>query len=134
MRRHQPNLKAINWVYGTEAMVVHRDSDREPNRYLRLSIRDFFPTPLSIKVNDLLTIVTTIETKNIRKCKLSISYDPVHFLLKSPLVICLPEGSYSKDIRWELRSLRISSKPLSVEITAKEDGLIQTVCIPIIIS
>jgi len=119
-------------------MPVDKAFNKKPNRYLGLSIKDPFlrATPLAVKVDDSLIIVATVKAKNIARCKASISYDPIYFLLKTPPTIWLPEGSYSRDIRWELRSLKISLDSLWVEITAKEEegGLIQTVGIPITIS
>jgi len=111
--------------------------DKEPSRYLRLSIKDPFlkTTPLVVKVNDSLTIIATVEVKNITKCKTSISYDHRYFLLKTPSVV-RPGGSYSKDVRWKLQALKISSESLWIEITAEEEegGLTQVVGMPVTIS
>jgi len=109
----------------------------ETSKYLKLLVKDVsssgaIPSAI-VKVNDLLTIVITIDAKNITKSKVSILYDPIYFFLKTPSVVWLPEGSYSKDIEWKLQSLKKFSEPLWVEITVEEEegGLVQAVDIPI---
>lgn len=79
------------------------------------------------EVNDIIPIIGTIKVKNVKHCKMWISYDREFLRLETnfPSSINFQGGTYTKKISWELKSIKPTEEPSIVSITAEADQLLQ---------
>jgi len=80
-----------------------------------------------INPQKLLPIQVSVSAENVDTCFVNIKYDINHLeLMEGAELNSLGHGSFSKQLSWVLKAIKISNDFLWTEITAEANNLFQT--------
>jgi len=102
------------------------------------SLKLFLVTPIlhvvKINAHETISIQTNVIAEMVENCFVTLKYDSTYFdLVKGNELISLGSGSFSKQLSWVLKAMKISYNSLWTEITAEAGNLFQAVGFNIIV-
>ena len=102
------------------------------------SLKLFLVNPIlpvvKINTHETISIQTNITAEMVENCFVALKYDSNYFdLVEGNELISLGSGSFSKQLSWVLKAMKISYNSLWTEITAEAGNLFQTVGFNIIV-
>jgi hypothetical protein len=96
------------------------------------SLKLFLVKPISpmvrINTQEFISIQTDVVAENVNNCFVNFKYDVNHLhLIEGSELISLGSGSFSKQLFWMLKAIKISHNSLWTEITAEAESIFQAV-------